>query len=42
MPREAFVEDGVAIGFGGAVFESAGVGGGEEVGVVEVGFGALG
>lgn len=42
MFGEAFVEDGVAVGFGGAVFESAGVGGEEEVGAVEEGFGALG
>lgn len=46
MFGEAAVEDGVAVGFGGAVFEGAGVvvGGcwGEEVGAVEVGFGALG
>jgi len=39
---EAGVEGGVAVGFGGAVFEDAGVGGEEEVRVVEEGFGALG
>lgn len=32
----------MAIGFGGAVFERAGVGGREEVSLVEKGFGALG
>lgn len=42
MLGQAFVEDGVAVGFRGAVFESAGVGGEEEVGAVEEGFGALG
>ncbi len=42
MFREAGVESGVAVGFRGAVFEDAGVGGEEEVRVVEEGFGALG
>lgn len=41
MFGEAGVEDGVAVGFWGAVFEGAGEGG-EEVGrFVEEGFGAL-
>ena len=42
MSGEAFVEGGVAVGFGGAVFERAGVAGAEEVRAVEEGFGALG
>lgn len=42
MFGEAGVEGGVAVGFWGAVLEDAGVGGEEEVRVVEEGFGALG
>lgn len=42
MFGEAGVEGGVAVGFGRAVFEDAGVGGKEEVAVIEEGFGALG
>lgn len=42
MFREAFVEDGMAVGFRRAVFEGAGVGRVEEVCAVEEGFGALG
>ena len=42
MSRESFVEDGVPVWFRRAVFERAGVGGREEVGAVEEGFGALG
>lgn len=42
MFGEAFVEGGVAVGFGRAVFEGAGVGRVQEVGAVEEGFGALG
>lgn len=42
MAREARVEGGVTVGFRGPVFEDAGVGGGEEVGEVDVGFGAEG
>ena len=42
MSGEAFVEGRVAVGFGGAVFERAGVGGAEEVRAVEEGFSALG
>ena len=42
MAREARVESGVAVGFGGTVFEDAFFGGEEERGGVDVGFGAEG
>lgn len=42
MAREARVEDGVTVGFWGTVFEDAFLGGEEECGGVEVGFGAEG
>lgn len=42
MARQARVEGGVAVGFAGAVFEDAGVGRVEVVGLVDVGFGAEG
>lgn len=42
MAREARVEGGVAVRFWGPVFEDAGGGGGEEVGFVDVSFGAEG
>lgn len=42
MAREARVEDGVTVGFWGTVFEDAFLGGEQECGGVEVGFGAEG
>ncbi len=42
MAREARVEGGVAVGFWGTVFEDTFLGGEEEGGGVEVGFGAEG
>lgn len=42
MTGQARVEGGVAVGFRGSVFEDARVRGGEEVGSVDVGFGAEG
>ena len=42
MFRQPLVEGGVPVWFWGAVFEGTGVGGVQEVGAVEEGFGALG
>lgn len=41
MLREARIENWMSVGFRGTVLEDAGVGGGEEMRGVDVGFGAL-